>query len=233
MKFLKVQKLSDGLKPFQSRLVSELVGGKNVLWLVTGGSNIPLSVAVMAQLPYELTKHLTIMLTDERYGEVGHADSNAFQLENRGFQPMQATFIPVLCAGLSLEKTSQRYGRKFAEAVGQADVTIGQFGIGADGHIAGILPGSDAVSSIDWACGYNTQQYRRVTLTPTALLRVTAAYAFVFGMDRHPALERLVSTTASIDEQPAQLLRQLPEAYVYNDHISAIVSTDDNCKQGV
>jgi len=51
-----------------------------VLWLVPGGSNIPIAVEAMDMIRKEMSglslKYLTITLSDERYGSVGHKDSN-------------------------------------------------------------------------------------------------------------------------------------------------------------
>jgi len=220
MKFIKVKQFLDGVEPLHDRIMRDLADGKQVMWLVPGGSNIPLTVAVMAQLPDELTSHLTVMLTDERYGDIGHDDSNAHQLDESGFIPRQATVIPVLQAGLDIAETTRQYGIRFQEASQAADVIIGQFGMGSDGHIAGILPGSPAITSADYAAAYNTEQYDRITLTPKALLQLTTAYMFALGNEKLPALEALSKLNTPVAEQPAQLLKQLPEAYVYNDQIS-------------
>lgn len=219
MKFVRVHELSDGLEPLRDRLLNDLRDGLEVLWLATGGSSMPLSVAVMAQLPDQLTERLTIMLTDERYGEVGHSDSNAHQMDELGFLPKQATVLPVLREGLSLVETCQQYAADFQSQAKSADSIIGMFGMGADGHIAGCLPGTPAVSSADLAAGYTTETFTRVTLTPKAIQQVNVAYLFAFGEAKRSALERLRSESLSLDVQPVQILKQLPEAYIYNDQI--------------
>jgi 6-phosphogluconolactonase/glucosamine-6-phosphate isomerase/deaminase len=219
MNFVRVHQLSDGVEPLRDRLIKELADSHDVLWLVPGGSNIPLTVAVMSQIPDELTRRLTVMLSDERFGPVGHADSNAHQLDQTGFLAKGAHIIPVLREGQDLASTTREYGAQFQKQAAAADIIIGQFGMGPDGHIAGILPGSPAVLSADLAASYEAPGFIRVTLTPKALTQVTAAYVFAFGEGKREALERLAHQTVSIDEQPAQLIRQLPEAYVYNDQI--------------
>lgn len=219
MQFIRISELSDGIEPLRDRLLKELADGLQVLWLVPGGSNIPLTVAVMAQLPDEYTGNLTIMLTDERYGPLGHADSNAHQLDETGFLPKEATVIPVLYDGLELDETIRRYADNFREQAAKAGIIIGQFGMGADGHIAGVLPGSPAVASADLAVGYDAPNFTRVALTPKALGMVTAGYLFALGDDKRPALQRLQREPTPLDEQPVQILKQLPEAYAYNDQI--------------
>src|SRR5258706_7607481 len=100
--------LAEGEQALQAKLEAALKDGKRVLWFISGGSNIPVTVHVLDALPDELTRNLTIMPVDERYGPVGHKDSNAQQLHETGFQPKQATFIPILDGG-GLAETAKQF----------------------------------------------------------------------------------------------------------------------------
>lgn len=220
MKFVRVHDFSDGFAPLSERLVSHLESGRRVLWLVPGGSNIPLSVSVMSKIPKELTRRLAIVLTDERYGPFGHADSNAKQLIDAGFNVKLATFLPVIrTKHTSIEQTVTYYNDIIEDALKYHEIIIGQFGMGADGHIAGILPHSPPVTAVDLVLGYTTETFTRITLTPLALARIQLGYIFAFGEEKRAALENLRSSDLPIDEQPAQILKKFPEAYVYNDLI--------------
>lgn len=211
--------MEEGAAPLLDRLIEELEASKNVLWLVPGGSNIPLSASVMRDIPDDLTKNLTVYLTDERYVEVGHPDSNSKQLEDAGFEHKQARVTYVLARGLSLEETAEQYALSIGAAFEAANIVIAQMGIGTDGHICGILPGSKAVDSDKLVVGYVTDTFTRITLTPKALEQyVDAAYAYAFGESKKEALANLL-TGKPLAEQPAQVLKKLPEAYVYNDQI--------------
>ncbi|MEO6513354.1 MAG: 6-phosphogluconolactonase, partial [Candidatus Saccharimonadales bacterium] len=191
-----------------------------VLWLVPGGSNIALAVRVMQALSEQVTEKLHIMLTDERYGAVDHADSNFRQLREAGFDTLGAHFIPTLADGLSLDATAAAYAENFNREANDAGYIIAQFGIGPDGHIAGILPGSPASTSDSLAAGYHTEQFDRITLTFSALKRIDEAYVFAYGQAKKSTLEQLKNQSVSLIEQPAQILRQIPEATVYNDCIA-------------
>ncbi len=228
MQFVRVPDLQACAAPLAARLSSELRMGKRVLWLVPGGSNIPLTVSVMHDLPDELTVRLTIMLTDERYGDVGHPDSNTEQLHAAGFRPKHADVIPVLRPNYSLGQTVKQYESDYATQVAAADIVIGQFGMGPDGHICGILPGSAAVGSADMTHGYDAGNFVRVTLTPKALLQVTAAYVCAFGEPKRGALTQLHDEELSLNEEPAQIIKQLPESYVYNDLIDDHITKGEN-----
>ena len=204
----------------QRRIIGELTAKKRVLWVVSGGSNIDVAGAVMAAVDEELQSKLTIMLSDERYGPVGHADSNFKQLSDKGFEPRGATWLPVLHEGLSLIETAAAYGTVVREAFGAADIIIAQLGIGSDGHIAGILPNSPAVSVSDTlVTGYLSDPYQRVTMTFRALQAIDVDYTLAYGGDKQPALEQLQQSNLSLSQQPSMILKQLPEAHVYNDSI--------------
>ena len=209
-----------GIAALTTSLENALSLHSRVLWLVPGGSNIPLTVRVMHALSDHVTEKLHIMLTDERYGVVDHADSNFRQLREAGFEALNARFIPTLQDGLSLEQTAASYAENFEREADQAGYIIAQFGIGPDGHIAGILPGSPASTSGKLAEGYVAAQFERVTLTFPALKRIDEAFVFAYGEAKKPTLGQLKSVATPLTEQPAQILRQIPEATIYNDCIA-------------
>jgi 6-phosphogluconolactonase/glucosamine-6-phosphate isomerase/deaminase len=221
MELIRINSIQEGVEPLADRLIEELEAGKKVLWLVSGGSNIPLSVQVMEQIPDKLTAGLTVFLSDERYGEVGHADSNSKQLDDAGFSHKDARVTYVLSRGMSLIETTDQFSLAISAAFEVADIIIGQFGMGADGHILGILPGTPAVDSEKLVCGYATEDFTRITLTAKAVREnIDVAYVFAFGPSKKEQLLTLTSKELPVSDQPAQLLKELPEAYVYNDQIA-------------
>ena len=222
MQFILTPDPALGVRDVCAQLLGHLSNQEQVLWLVCGGSSIPAIVSVMQALPDDLTSNLTIMLTDERYGPVGHADSNWQQLIDQGFDFKQATGLATLQPGLSAAQTVAHYAEVAKRALAKADYTITQFGIGADGHIAGILPNSVASQETEQlAAGYQTDPFLRLTLTFPALKQIDAAYAFVFGENKQPALSRLANEDLSLADQPSQILKQIPLANVYNDQMEA------------
>lgn len=222
LQFIKNTDPSKAADALCKRLAAELKNGKLVLWLVPGGSNIPLTVQVMNKLPDEHLDRLAVALTDERFGPYGHPDSNMQQFLQAGFQARGASVIPVLQPAtqtLSIEAVAQQYATLIGFMLQHAQVVIGQFGMGTDGHIAGILPGSPAVDSDALAIGYDTPTFRRITLTPAVLQRINVAYVYAYGTEKQEALQNLKTKRLGLTRQPAQLLKQLPEAYVYNDQV--------------
>lgn len=218
MRFIKSTDSNEGIDALTKRLVDELTTGKRVLWLLSGGSNIEAAVTIMQQIPTLLSNLLSISLCDERYGEPGHDDSNWQQLMAAGFLGKEATLLPVLISGLSLEQVTRAFDTLLTEQFQKNDTIIAQLGIGTDGHISGILPESDATTAGGLAAGYVSEQYTRITTTFTALEQVTAAYVFAFGAEKQTALNNL-RLDLSIVQQPAQVLKHIAESYIYNDQL--------------
>ena len=212
-------------KVIAERLIGELEAGRRVLWLVCGGSNIATEVSIM-QLVKEraekLLDQLCIIPMDERYGSPGHADSNYKQLQDAGFEPGKAAWIDVLAKDMPLEETVENYSNLVATTFASAHSIIGVFGIGSDGHTAGVLPHSSAATdSVSSVVGYESPPFLRLTLTPKELIRIHAAYALAFGESKKAALLRLQKDAELLQDLPSSLLYKIPEAYVYNDFITS------------
>lgn len=202
------------------RLNNELLAGRQVLWLVSGGSQVPYNVKIMGHIPDELSQNLTVMPADERYGEPGHKDSNWGKLMAAGFPTREAQLIPVLKEGLNFLDNTEHYNQLAKQAFEEADAIIGQLGLGEDGHTAGILPNSPATKETEaLVTGYEAPPLQRMTLTFTALGQLKAAYVLAFGEAKRQALLKLKSGNGSLKEQPAQILTGLDEAYIYNDQL--------------
>jgi 6-phosphogluconolactonase/glucosamine-6-phosphate isomerase/deaminase len=179
----------------------------------------------MQQIQEELTPKLTIIPMDERYGPVGHADSNVRQLFDAGFDPKQAMFIPVL-RSLPLTDTIHMFAGRLRQLLDhrnkypESNLIIGQFGIGPDGHTAGILPHSPAaVETTTLAVGYQASDFMRLTLTFSVLRQVDVAFGFAYGASKRAALQQLRDSNLPLEAQPAQILKVTPEVYVYNDQL--------------
>lgn len=217
MQILKTTDWQLAITAITADLKAQLASDRQVLWLVSGGSNINAACQIMTALPAEITKYLTISLTDERYGLVGHNDSNYKQLLDAGFNKKRANFIPVLVDGLNLPDSTQRYNDIIAQCLASSFATIGLFGIGTDGHIAGILPKSPASKASSLVYGYTALPYARITVTFESIRQLTASYALVFGSQKRAMLQKLKSRDLPLSDQPAQILKHLKLSFLYND----------------
>jgi 6-phosphogluconolactonase/glucosamine-6-phosphate isomerase/deaminase len=218
------QKISDSqpVVDYLAKVLTTYLEAGRVLWLVPGGSSIAIAAAVSQKLKPELTSHLTVSLTDERFGIVGHPDSNWKQLHDAGFQPAHATMLPVL-SGKDMTETVTNFGASLEEILGNVDYRLGFFGIGADGHTAGILPGSPAVAAEQFAAGYDAGNFMRITMTPKAISYLDEAVAYAVGEEKREALLNLDLEKLPLETQPAQILKQVAKYTIFNDQIESEV----------
>jgi 6-phosphogluconolactonase/glucosamine-6-phosphate isomerase/deaminase len=219
LQFIKAADTTAARDALSKRLIKELSEKKRVLWIISGGSNIPIEVAIMESIPEELQPYLAIMY-DERFGPYNHKDSNYLQLVEAGFNPGKSTLLQAITPDtFSLSAATKRYEAAADEAFAHADVIIAQLGLGIDGHISGILPGSPASTAKKLVSGYKSDQYDRITFTFPALKKCNAVYLFAFGESKRVQLETLRDYNLQPKIQPSQILKKIPEAYVYNDQI--------------
>jgi len=195
---------------------SKLIEGKNVLWFVTGGSSIKVQSKIAPKIRTDYKGKLVITLTDERFGEVNHVDSNWFRLNELGFEIPNAKIIPFL-NGKDFRETAIELREIIKKELEEADYKIGMFGIGADGHTAGILPFSDAVNSSELVCAYETPSFDRITITPKVITKLDEAIVFAMGETKWPILEKL-KKEFPIDEDPSQILKRIPLLTIFSDY---------------
>lgn len=199
-----------------STIGQKLKNGQNVLWLVPGGSSIAIAVKVSRKLTAVNLKNLTVTLTDERYGEVRHPDSNWRQLRDAGFTLTSANFQPVLL-GKDFNQTAIDYSKTIENDFKDCDFKLGFIGIGADGHTAGIKPASPAVTSDKWAVGFRGDDFLRLTITSKAISQLDEVVSYAIGRAKWPVLDQL-EKDLPIERQPAQCLKTAGKLTIYNDY---------------
>lgn len=219
MRFIKAERAA-----LEAELVGRIKAGLqkgDVALLVPGGSNIASVVKVLDGLGSMELKQLTLILSDERFGPIGHPDSNYYQMQQAGLNLRDARFVETL-VGSDLATTVKYYAEAAEKLLSHATTVIAFLGMGSDGHIAGILPGTPAAKATDtWATGYETDNFTRITLTAKALAAVDVAIVGAYGEEKLSALQKLRDENIADNEQPAQILKRLPEVLVFNDQIQA------------
>lgn len=219
MKFIQGTQAS-ATKYIAGRLRSLLKNNQPVLWLVSGGSNIPIQKTVMDNLPDELTKTLTIIPLDERYGPYNHANSNSAQLRKSGFNPKHAEWIDILEQSLSPQDTMRLHNDFIARKIAAGDYMFITFGMGPDGHIAGILPHSPALQSTDLAVYYQAEDFERITFcADTIAAHCNEAVLCAFGESKSDAILKLASHNSRREDLPAMILHGIDSCTVFNDII--------------
>lgn len=206
------------------RIVAELAAGRLVLWLVCGGSNIETEVEIMKQVRQagQNVDALTILPMDERYGKPGHPDSNHQQLLDKHFDPDIAAWYDVLAKNLPLADTVDYYAHLAENAFASVNTVVGVFGMGDDGHTAGVKPHSPALQdAAATVVGYDSPPFIRLTLTPRELVKADYAFVLAYGDEKAGALKRLQANDEPLEKLPAKLLYDVPEVYVFNDQVES------------
>lgn len=196
---------------------NRLESGESVLWLVPGGSAMGVATKVLESLVEVDSGSLCITLTDERYGNPGHEDENWTQLMQLGFAVESINAYRVL-RGESPEDTARDFSAKLYELFNTYSYRIGLFGMGADGHTAGILPHTSGVDSDELAVYYVGDDYPRVTMTGEAIAQLDEAVLFAYGESKHEQVRRLLYEDIDAHEQPAKLLLDAGKFSVYTDY---------------
>lgn len=199
-------------------LTSHLEANQAVTWLVGGGSGIAVTLRVAERLRFQKTdlSRLSVTLTDERFGPIGHKDENWQQLLDQGFALPGAKLERVL-TGDDRATTTSKFAANLHQLIDQADYSLGFFGIGADGHTAGIKPHSPAVTATDYAADFSGQDFERITMTGEAIARLSQAVIYAMGADKQPTLHQLLTSTVAVNDQPAQLLKTVRQCTLFTD----------------
>ncbi len=210
-------KSSDAANFIAKLIIGQLELKKRVLWFVTGGSSIAVAIEASKIISKYIHNNLVIMLTDERYGPLNHQNSNWYQLITGGFDLPQAKFIPILI-GDNRDITNKKFNDAIDKELSLTEYKIGLFGIGSDGHTAGILPKSEAVNEQQWSVAYNTEKFERITITPKTIVRLDEAVAFVQGQEKWKVIFDLEKNDLDIFSQPAQILKKIPLLTIFTNY---------------
>jgi len=216
MTFRKIESIEPVADFLARKLVAALAAGKHVLWLVPGGSAIRITLAVSTRLKDKDLHNLTVTLTDERFGPAGHPDSNWQQMLEGGLDLGRAELVPVL-SDQNRDATAAHFADSLEKLFKAADYRLGFFGIGPDGHTAGILPGSPSVEATGLATGYHGGTFERVTMTVPAIARLDEAMVYAVGEPKWPVLDQL-NDEVPLDQQPAQALKTVPLLTIFSDY---------------
>ena len=200
-----------------SVISTKLNEGETVLWLVPGGSAMKVAVEVLAKLEEEDTSNLCITLTDERYGRPDHADENWVQLSTLGFDVRTINAYRIL-RGEDIETTAVDFAEKLERLFSTFSYKIGLFGMGADGHTAGIKPGTVATTSESLAEQFEGDDFSRVTMTAHAVSYLNEVVLYVHGEEKFEQVKTLLNTDTDVVAQPAQALKQAGKLTIFSDY---------------
>lgn len=200
-----------------NNIVDHLGAGKKVLLLLSGGSNISVAVKLFQKLSHKDLSELSVSLTDERYGQIGHKDENWQQLLDAGFNPGNALAYRPLNNG-TIQQTDSMFNSWLESQIKSVDYIIGIFGVGSDGHTAGIKPLSPASSSTRLVTFFEGEDFKRVTISFNAIRKIDEAIVQASGSDKAGVLKELLTEDLPITQQPAQILKEVPKLTIISNN---------------
>ncbi|MES2135297.1 MAG: 6-phosphogluconolactonase [Patescibacteria group bacterium] len=199
-------------------------GGQPLLILVSAGS--ALQVLADVTVP-ENTSHITLGVLDERFTK-DVAENNFLLLTQTSF------YRDIVQRGGHTIDTSKYFERveDLAEMMDNSWRTwieknpdghvVATFGMGADGHTAGIMPYAEDAGMFEilfederrFAVGYDARGKNAIPLRATATLPFLRAHidvgiGYVTGVEKKSVLERLLGEHGTDAETPSRIFRDI------------------------
>lgn len=216
-----------------AQTITELLKTGPTLCLLSGGSVGNEVVPELFKLLHDTDQlgNLHIGLIDERFGKVGHEQSNAVLLEKVGLTHLThhgAHFYPVLHSRYTNEtETATAYALQLQNLItGCSNRTIGVFGIGSDGHTAGIKPmAKEKFTALyvpnSLVVGYKAEDFTRITITPECIRKITHCYVYVADVSKNGVVQTLLQPkTLSLYEFPAGIFQTFSSEMFITDEIN-------------
>lgn len=213
-----VESLDQASQALAELIQKPLLKNKKIVWLISGGSSLPVAIGVAKILAKYNLQNFYATLVDDHFGKDNLLKSNWQQLLDLGFLLPGAKAEGILQPGLSVEKTGERFARKLQEKLTWADFAIGQFGLGEGFHTGGILPDSPATKeNNELAIGYKMADQQRVTVTPAMITKLDVAFINSLGETKRALVEHFLESKASIMREPTQALKTAKQTYLCSD----------------
>lgn len=219
LKVNKYKTCDEATREAATKLVGALDHPVKTLLLLSGGSSLDVAKVALSKLKADQKRLITIAQIDERYGEPGHPDSNW-----NGITEVAQSFneyagvANVLQGSGSIEEDTANYNARLKMLFTKNILKVGLFGIGADGHVAGMLPSSQAkfLKYTDGRLVVNFQgsDFPRITTTSALMKVLDEAVVYACGQSKEEAIDKLEEKLPA-HKHPAQLLKEVNEVSVY------------------
>jgi len=194
---------------------------KKCLLLVSGGSSAKVADWAASDLDINVTNSTDLAQVDERFGAVGHDNSNWRYLTERGLNPdIFNQHIEILKLGVSAADIAITYSKQLQHLIDEANYKVVLLGLGEDGHIAGMLPMADEAKFDELFLGgslvasYVGDTHERITITAKALLQMDKIVVYACGPAKLGAVNEL-NNPHNIHEYPAEILKRCNNVVVH------------------
>lgn len=197
-------------------ILQKLQAGTNVTWFLSGGSAVEFEVAIRKSIVLPLSRGaLHICLIDERFGSAGHKHSNLQQLIDQGFLFEGCVEHPLLIKDKRPQELAVNYSKQINTLL-DSTYTIAMFGIGTDGHTAGLLPFNPLMEGQSYYGSYRAKDFVRISATPLLLPKLDYAILYAMGKPKETAIYEMLQG-GSIDRIPARILTQAKQLIIVTD----------------
>lgn len=150
-----------------------------------------------------------LFFVDERAVPVDIVESNAWLARERLAEPLGIP--PDRVHRMRADDPDPVRAARDYEALLAAPLDLVVLGVGEDGHIASLFPGSPLLNERDRRVAVVEDSpkppRRRLTLTPRALSEARAILVVADGEAKRAAVERAMAPEGSVEETPARLVR--------------------------
>lgn len=213
---IRVKTKEEGLS-LAKEVIYKVVDKKTLLFLSGGTTPKPLYELLSKEKKLKVG---AVALVDERYGEVNHPNSNEKMIREAGLvsyiQNLNVRFYPIL-ENKDFEKTAKDYDETVRLLLSKFPKSVGIFGMGNDGHTAGIAPNKDYftnplfgkdqenlfVSYFDDGKNFQTGFGKRITLTFKAMEMLDFLIILAFGENKKMAFSEMFKQ-GTLEEIPSR-----------------------------
>lgn len=212
----------DAVKAAKDYLLKQLNESEgHILLLLSGGSCLNPVREVFKQLDKDTLSRIDIAQIDGRYVDIGAEGSNWRQIKEALGSKLDKTDakLAFLNTGDAPEDIAISYEMELTSLLGSADYVIGIYGVGTDGHIAGMLPTKNPEDFTRFLDGrlvvdYEAHDYVRMTTTQELITRLDEALLFACGPAKVQTIEKLDKNLPA-HKHPLQLLKDAKRATIF------------------
>ena len=204
------------------RLKHNCTEKRQILLMISGGTNLSVAVQALSQLTEEELSHITVAQVDEKYLPVGDPDSTWQQfIQTFGGIESLAGTLPILHEGNSFSEAVNNYDLELTTLIHESDYSLAMVGMMPDGGIGGMKPMSADKFQLffndDFVAGYKADDYERITMTDYGLKVVHDIVVYACGPEKQEALEKM-KQHIPVHNHPAQLLKVYDRVTLYTSN---------------
>lgn len=228
------------IKHFETEKEAAFVAAKELESFLIEHKSVPILVLFSGGSALEIPNNLNpdilqdnqiFTMLDERFSEDKEVN-NFLQLQKTHFyeaalQKDCSFYGSLPRPGENLENFSKRIENRLREwkSTSPKGKIIAIFGMGSDGHTAGIFPEPDTqkfeqlFNSENWVIGYqaNTKYQQRTTTTLSFFKNIDRALIYVCGNEKKEMLKNVIHSATQINQAPALAWKNLKSATIFTN----------------